>query len=198
MGVPSCGANRLGGNSLSDLVVFGKRAGEYAAAFAKGQGAVAVKKDEVDTVARQALEPFERGAGEGAYQVQRDLQQVMQTQVGIVRNQGDLENALQALPGLRARAGRVAVEGNREYNPGWHTSIDLRSLLTVSEAVVRSALERKESRGGHFREDYPDKHEEFGKVNLIVRKGDDGTMRVSREPVPEMSAELKEIVKEMK
>jgi len=192
------GANRLGGNSLSDLVVFGKRAGEYAAAYAKKHSAATVNRDEVEAAARQALEPFERAASEGPYLVQRDLQQLMQNRVGIVRNEGDLEKALKALPGLWARTGRVAVEGNREYNPGWHTSIDLRSLLTVSEAIVRCAIERKESRGGHFREDYPAKDEEFGKVNLIVRKGPDGEMRVSREPVPEMSAELKEIIKEMK
>lgn len=192
------GANRLGGNSLSDLLVFGKRAGEYAAAYAKGHGAATVNQDEVEAAARQALEPFERAAGEGPYLVQRDLQQVMQTQVGIVRNQGDLQKALEALPGLRSRADRVAVEGNREYNPGWHTSVDLGSLLTVSEAVMRCALERKESRGGHFREDFPAKDEEFGKVNLIVRKGADGEMHLSREPVPEMSAELREIIKEMK
>jgi succinate dehydrogenase / fumarate reductase flavoprotein subunit len=192
------GANRLGGNSLSDLLVFGKRAGEYAAAFAKGHGPAAVNKDQVEVAARHALEPFERSGGEGPYRVQRDLQQVMQDQVGIVRKQADLEKALAALPGLVARAERVAVEGNREYNPGWHTSIDLGSLLTVSEAVVRSALERKESRGGHFREDYPAKDDEFGKVNLIVRKGADGEMRLTREPVPETPADLKEIIKEMK
>ncbi len=192
------GANRLGGNSLSDLLVFGKRAGEYAAVFAKEHGPATVNKGEVESAAHQALEPFERTAGEGPYQTQRDLQQIMQNQVGIVRNQGDLEKALEALPGLWSRANRVTVEGNREYNPGWHTSIDLRSLLTVSEAVVRCAIERKESRGGHFREDYPGKDEGFGKVNLIVRKGADGEMNLSREPVPEMSAELKQIVQEMK
>jgi succinate dehydrogenase / fumarate reductase, flavoprotein subunit len=192
------GANRLGGNSLSDLLVFGKRAGEYAASFAKEHSAGSIDKAEVEATAREALQPFERAAGEGPYQVQRDLQQVMQTQVGIVRNQRDLESALAALPGLVSRAGRVSLEGNREYNPGWHTSIDLRSLLTVSEAVMRCALERKESRGGHFREDFPNKDEEFGKVNLIVCKGADGEMRLSREPVPEISAELKEIIKEMK
>ena len=192
------GANRLGGNSLSDLLVFGKRAGEYAAAFAKDHRPAAVNKDEVEAAARLALEPFERSAGEGPYQVQRDLQKIMQTQVGIVRNQADLEKALEALPGLVSRANRVAVEGNREYNPGWHTSIDLRSLLTVSEAVMRCAIERKESRGGHFREDYPAKDEALGKVNLIVRKGADGEMQLRREPVPEMSEELKQVIKEMK
>jgi succinate dehydrogenase / fumarate reductase, flavoprotein subunit len=192
------GANRLGGNSLSDLLVFGKRAGEYAAAFAREHSAGSIEKTEVEAAAREALQPFERAAGEGPYQVQRDLQQVMQTQVGIVRNQRDLESALEALPGLVSRAGRVSVEGNREYNPGWHTSIDLRSLLTVSEAVMRCALERKESRGGHFRDDYPNKDEELGKVNLIARKGAGGEMLLSREPVPEMSGELKEIIKEMK
>jgi len=192
------GANRLGGNSLSDLLVFGKRAGEYAAMFAKEHRAGTINSDEVEAAARRAIEPFERDSGEGPYQVQRDLQKTMQEWVGIVRRQEDLEKALEAIPALRERAGHASVGGNREYNPGWHTSIDLRSLLTVSEAIIRSAIERKESRGGHFRDDFPAKDEAWGKVNTIIRKGAGGDMRLTHEPVPEMSDELREIVKEMK
>jgi len=192
------GANRLGGNSLSDLLVFGKRAGEYAAAFAKEHGAGSINADEVETAAHQAIEPFERDSGEGPYQVQRDLQKTMQELVGIVRRQEEMEKALEVIPSLRERASRASVGGNREYNPGWHTSIDLRSLLTVSEAVIRSAINRKESRGGHFRDDFPAKDEALGKVNTIIRKGTDGEMRLTHEPVPEMPAELQEIIKEMK
>ncbi len=192
------GANRLGGNSLSDLLVFGKRAGEYAAAFAKEHGAGSINTDEVEAATRQALEPFEHDSGEGPYQVQRDLQKTMQELVGIVRRQEEMEKALETLPSLRERASRASVGGNREYNPGWHTSIDLRSLLTVSEAVIRSALERKESRGGHFRDDFPAKDEAWGKVNTVIRKGAGGEMRLTHEPVAEMPAELREIIKEMK
>ncbi|HXJ95959.1 MAG TPA: fumarate reductase/succinate dehydrogenase flavoprotein subunit [Terriglobia bacterium] len=192
------GANRLGGNSLSDLLVFGKRAGEYAAMFAKEHGAGSINTNDVETAAREAVEPFEHDSGEGPYQVQRDLQKTMQELVGIVRRQEEMEKALETLPSLRERAGRASVGGNREYNPGWHTSIDLRSLLTVSEAVIRSAINRKESRGGHFRDDFPAKDEALGKVNTIIRKGADGEMRLTHEPVPEMAAELQEIIKEMK
>jgi succinate dehydrogenase / fumarate reductase, flavoprotein subunit len=192
------GANRLGGNSLSDLLVFGKRAGEYAAIFAKEHGAGSINRDEVEEAERQAVSPFEHDAGEGPYQVQRDLQKTMQEWVGIVRRQEELEKALEALPSLRERASRASVGGNREYNPGWHTSIDLHSLLTVSEAIIRSAIDRKESRGGHFRDDFPAKDEALGNVNTIIRKGADGEMRLTHEPVPEMSAELQEIIKEMK
>ncbi len=192
------GANRLGGNSLSDLLVFGKRAGEYAARFAKEHGAGSINTDEVEAAARQALKPFEHDSGEGPYQVQRDLQKIMQEWVGIVRRQEEMEKALEVIPSLWERASRASVGGNREYNPGWHTSIDLRSLLTVSEAVIRSAINRKESRGGHFRDDFPAKDEALSKVNTIIRKGSDGEMQLTHEPVPEMPAELQEVIKEMK
>jgi succinate dehydrogenase / fumarate reductase flavoprotein subunit len=192
------GANRLGGNSLSDLLVFGKRAGECAAKFAKENSASSINTDEVEAAARQAIEPFEDDSGEGPYQVQRDLQKIMQEWVGIVRRQEEMEKALETLPSLRERAARTSVGGNREYNPGWHTSIDLRSLLTVSEAVIRSAINRKESRGGHFRDDFPAKDEALGKVNTIIRKAADGEMLLTQEPVPAMPAELQEVIKEMK
>jgi succinate dehydrogenase / fumarate reductase flavoprotein subunit len=190
------GANRLGGNSLSDLLVFGKRAGEFAARFAKENEALGVDGAEADRAARRALEPFERAPGENPYKVQEDLQELMQDLVGIVRKEDEMRLALEGLGALAARGTRAHVGGNREYNPGWHTALDLHNLLTVSEAVTRSALERKESRGGHFREDYPEKDPAFGKVNIVVRK-EGSEMKVSRVPIPEMPAELQKVVEEM-
>jgi succinate dehydrogenase / fumarate reductase flavoprotein subunit len=193
------GANRLGGNSLSDILVFGKRAGEYAAKYAKDQTAPSVDASQVDAAAKRALEPFERGAaGEGPYQVQYALQDMMQDLVGIVRNEHEMVRALEGLAPLRERAGKVGVGGHREYNPGWHAALDLHSLLTVSEAITRSALERRESRGGHFREDYPDKDKAYSTFNLVVRKGSDGTMELARLPIPQMRDDLKQIIEEMK
>jgi succinate dehydrogenase flavoprotein subunit len=192
------GANRLGGNSLSDLLVFGQRAGAHAACFAKENTWGQINPAEADDAARQAVKPFEHGAGEGPYAVQHELQSMMQNLVGIVRRQEELEKALEAIPALRARARSAAVEGNREYNPGWHTALDLESLLTVSEAVIRCALERKESRGAHFRDDFPEKDDRLGHMNLVVRKGADSGMRVSREPLPEMPPELTQVIEEMK
>jgi succinate dehydrogenase / fumarate reductase flavoprotein subunit len=193
------GANRLGGNSLSDIIVFGKRAGEFAAQYAKGQKGATIDERQVDEAARRTLEPFDRGtSGEGPYQVQYALQEMMQDLVGIVRNEYEMQRALEGLGPLRARANRVGVGGHREYNPGWHAALDLHSLLTVSEAITRTALERRESRGGHFREDYPDKDERFATLNFIVRKGGDGRMEVSPAPIPPMPDELKRIVEEMK
>jgi len=191
------GANRLGGNSLSDLLVFGKRAGEYAGRFAKEHGAVKLDGAAVDRAARAALEPFERGAaGEGPYQVQQDLQDMMQDLVGIVRREEEMRRALEALEELKRRAAKVGVQGNREYNPGWHTALDLANLLTVSEAVTRAAIERRESRGGHFREDYPEKAADFGGFNLVVQQGPDGEMQLRREPIPPLPAELTQIIEE--
>jgi len=193
------GANRLGGNSLSDLLVFGKRAGEFAAAFARKAPTGAIDEREVDRAATEAVAPFERGAGgEGPYQVQYALQELMQSMVGIVRNDADMRKALECLGQFAERARRVGVGGHREYNPGWHAALDLHSLLTVSEAVTRSAIERRESRGGHFREDYPDKDPQFGGFNLIVRKTPDGRMDVSRAPIPPMPDELKTIIETIK
>jgi succinate dehydrogenase / fumarate reductase flavoprotein subunit len=193
------GANRLGGNSLSDLIVFGKRAGEFAGKYAKDQSAPAVHADQVEEAARYSLAPFERQNGtEGSYQIQQDLQVMMQDLVGIVRREEEMQRALEQIALLRKRAAEVKVTGNREYNPGWHTALDLHNLLTVSEAIARCGIARKESRGGHFRDDYPDKVAKFGKVNLVARKGPDGQMQLEEVPIPEMPAELKQIIEEMK
>jgi succinate dehydrogenase / fumarate reductase flavoprotein subunit len=191
------GANRLGGNSLSDLLVFGKRAGEYAATFAKEHGAGQVDNGELDEAARWALEPFNRTTGEGPYQVQQNLQDMMQDLVGIVRQEDEMLRALEGVSGLWERAERVQVLGNREFNPGWHTAMDLINLLTVSEAITRAAIERKESRGAQFRDDYPTKDPKFGKVNVVIHKGADGTMQVNQVPVPEMTPALKQVIEEM-
>ncbi len=193
------GANRLGGNSLSDLLVFGKRAGEYAARFPRESGAASIDPAQVEDAVRQALAPFERtGNGGGPYQVQHDLQQTMQELVGIVRTAGEMERALDRLAQLKERAVGVGVPGNREYNPGWHTALDLGNLLTVSEAITRAALERRESRGGHFREDCPEKDPAGARFNIVVRKGADGRMQLTREPIAEMPAELRQVIEEQK
>jgi succinate dehydrogenase / fumarate reductase, flavoprotein subunit len=192
------GANRLGGNSLSDLLVFGKRAGEHAAKFAREHRTPAVDDGEVEDAARRALAPFERGSSaEGPYQVQESLQTTMQNLVGIVRTHDEMTRALGELEVLKRRAERVGVPGNREYNPGWHTALDLRHLLIVSEAIARSAIERRESRGGHFRDDFPDKDPSFGSVNHVIRRGPNGEMLLERATIPPMPAELAAIVKEM-
>ncbi|HEU0091334.1 MAG TPA: fumarate reductase/succinate dehydrogenase flavoprotein subunit [Vicinamibacteria bacterium] len=194
------GANRLGGNSLSDLLVFGRRAGEHAARFARESGPGRIDPARVDAAARQAVEPFERrdGHADGPYRVQHDLQEMMQDLVGIVRNESEMRRALEGLQTLGERSRRVPVDGNREYNPGWHTALDLPNLLTASEAVTRSALERKESRGAHFREDFPDKDPAAARFNVVVRKGAEGEMRVERVPIPEMPGELRQVIEEMK
>jgi len=195
------GANRLGGNSLSDLLVFGKRAGDHAADFAREHGAGRIDEAQVDAAARQALAPFERhgeAGGEGPYAIQHELQRMMQDLVGIVRREAEMEQALAELARLRELAEKTTVPGNREYNPGWHTALDLPNLLSVSEAVTRAALERKESRGAQFRDDYPEKDEAYGKFNIVVRQGPDGEMQISREPLPAMSPELQAVIQEMK
>src|SRR5437763_1016223 len=190
------GANRLGGNSLSDLLVFGKRAGEFAADFAKKNPVAEIDSGEIEEMARHALEPFERGGGENPYAVQHDLQEIMQDNVGIVRTENEMISALEKLESFRARTGRVGVNGNREFNPGWHTALDLENLLTVSEAITRAAIERKESRGAQFREDFPNKDPKFGNVNTIVWRGEDGVMKVRLDPIPEMPVELRQIIEE--
>jgi succinate dehydrogenase / fumarate reductase, flavoprotein subunit len=192
------GANRLGGNSLSDLLVFGKRAGEFAARFARENQHGNINGNEIDALAPEALAPFERSRGENPYAIQKELQETMQDLVGIVRTETEMREALERVNSFKARAERAAVTGNREYNPGWHTALDLKNLLTVSEAITRAALERKESRGAQFREDYPDKDERFSKANTIVCKSADGEMAVRLEPLPEMPDYLKAIIQEMK
>ena len=193
------GANRLGGNSLSDLIVFGKRAGEHAAKFAKEHGAAQVNNEEVDAAAKWALEPFDRpSTGEGPFQVQHILQDMMQDQDNNERQEDEMVRALDGIQGLWDRAKHVRVEGNREYNPGWHTAMDLVNLLTVSEAVTRGAIERKESRGAQFREDYQTKSEAFGKVNIVIRKAADGSMQVEQVPTRPLPEHLQAIIEEMK
>jgi succinate dehydrogenase / fumarate reductase flavoprotein subunit len=192
------GANRLGGNSLSDLLVFGRRAGLYAAKFSKENASGSVDSTQIAAIEKKALIPFERTSKEQPYQVQEDLQESMQALVGIVRNESEMQESLQKLAEFKQRAETVKVVGNREYNPGWHTALDLENLLTVTEAVARCAIERKESRGGHFREDYPDKDPEAAKWNSVVSRGSDGQMQFRREPIEEMPAELKQVVEENK
>jgi succinate dehydrogenase / fumarate reductase flavoprotein subunit len=202
------GANRLGGNSLSDLLVFGQRAGEYAAKFAKENSAGQLDDQQIQSAARAALEPLERqasgaGGGENAYQIQSDLQDMMQSHAGNVRHHNDLTTALERLGELKQRAARVSAPGNREYNPGWHTALDLANLLTVSEALVHSGLDRKESRGGHFREDHPEKKDDHARHNTIIRRdprsgGGSGEMTLERAPIAPMPPELKQVIEENK
>jgi len=193
------GANRLGGNSLSDLIVFGKRAGEYAAEFARKQGATRVDDGAVSQAIQASLAPFERGTGgENPYKVQADLQESMQALVGIVRLEGEMKDALTRIAGFNERAARVGVDGHREYHSGWHTALDLRNLLAVSEAIARSAIERKESRGGHFREDHPDKVAEYSTINMMVKQVAGGGMQLSRIPIPPIPDHLKQVIEEQK
>src|SRR5207302_706063 len=190
------GANRLGGNSLSDLLVFGRRAGLYAAEYARGLDRdPALNADEVDATAAEALRPFDAAGGENPYAVQQDLQDCMQALVGIIRTEDELEKALEELAVLKDRARRVHVEGHRQYNPGWHLALDLAPLLTVSECITRAALERKESRGGHTRDDYPMTDAAFGKVNVVVRSVD-GCTAVTTEPLPTMPDELSQLLED--
>ena len=193
------GANRLGGNSLSDLIVFGKRAGEYASEYARKHAAPRVNEADVEVGIKGSLAPFDRGdAGENPYKIQSDLQDSMQALVGIVRLEHEMQEALVRIEQLKERAARVGASGHREYHAGWHTALDLRNLLTVSEAVARSAIARKESRGGHFREDYPDKAAEFGTVNHMVKQGGGGAMQLSQIQIPPMPDELKQVIEEQK
>ncbi|MBA3268906.1 MAG: fumarate reductase/succinate dehydrogenase flavoprotein subunit [Acidobacteria bacterium] len=191
------GANRLGGNSLSDLIVFGKRAGEYAAEYAKSSGPIKANDTEVDKAIKESLAPFDRGGRvENPYKVQEELQDTMQSLVGIVRLEDEMKEAHSRLQGYKERWTRVGVSGHREYNGGWHTAIDLLNLLDVAEAIALSAIERRESRGGHFREDYPDKVAEFGTFNIMVKQAPGGGIQVSRLPLPAMPAELRQVVEE--
>jgi succinate dehydrogenase / fumarate reductase flavoprotein subunit len=153
----------------------------------------------VDGAAKRALRPFEHGqAGENPFRIQQELQGMMQDLVGIVRAEGEMRQALDGLHALNARAERAGITGHREYNSGWHTAQDLGNLLIVSEAIALSALERKESRGGHFRTDYPDKDPAFAAFNIVVRRGTDGLMQVARASIPEMPAELKKVIEDNK
>jgi succinate dehydrogenase flavoprotein subunit len=191
------GANRLGGNSLSDLLVFGRRAGLAAADHANTVQSTPGDSEQVEDAARQSLAPFERKNGESPYAIHRDLQEAMQNLVGIFRRQEDLTRALAELEKLKDRSQHVSVEGSRLFNPGWHLALDLKAMLTVSEAVTRSALARQESRGAHSRIDYPKLDPGWGaQNNVIVRDG--SAMKLRQSPVPEMPSELKQIVAEEK
>ncbi|MBB5331407.1 fumarate reductase/succinate dehydrogenase flavoprotein subunit [Tunturiibacter gelidoferens] len=193
------GANRLGGNSLSDLVVFGRRAGRFAAEFANANGPVTIDEEEIQTTATAALAPFDRGpAGENPYQIQYDLQETMQDLVGIVRVENEMQQALDAIGQLRARAERTGIAGNREYNNGWHTAIDIGNMMIVSEAITRAALLRKESRGAQFREDFPNKDSEWGKYNIVISRSADGEMQVEKRVLTPIPNELKKVIEEMK
>ncbi|MEE8347403.1 MAG: fumarate reductase/succinate dehydrogenase flavoprotein subunit [Dehalococcoidia bacterium] len=191
------GANRLGGNSLSDLLVFGRRAGLAAAEYAKEQQkAPSVNTAEIDAIAADLAAPFEASGTENPYTIQQELQEAMHSLVGIIRTGAELEEAVEKVRAFKERAKQVTVEGNRQYNPGWHLALDLRSLLTVSEAIALAALERKESRGAQTRDDYASPSPDFGKVNVIIRQGPDGELRVSQEPLPEMPQELQKLIEE--
>ncbi len=188
------GANRLGGNSLSDLLVFGRRAGRSAAQYATGLGAApAVDAAQVEATAAEALAPFERTGGDNPYTIQQELQDCMQELVGIIRTEGELKSALERIAALKQRAGRVRVEGHRQFNPGWHLALDLASLLTVSECVTLAALERTESRGAHTRDDYPKSDPELGKIRVVLRQRD-GELSVAREPLPQLPAKLRALL----
>jgi succinate dehydrogenase / fumarate reductase flavoprotein subunit len=193
------GANRLGGNSLSDLVVFGKRAGRFAAEFANANGPITIDAAELQTTATAALAPFDRGvAGENPYQIQYDLQETMQDLVGIVRVESEMQQALDAIGQLRERVERTGITGNREYNNGWHTTIDIGNMMIVSEAITRAALLRKESRGAQFREDFPNKDSEWGKYNIVIRRSADGEMQVEKRALTPIPDELKKVIEQMK
>ncbi|TMF99467.1 MAG: FAD-binding protein, partial [Chloroflexi bacterium] len=191
------GANRLGGNSLSDLLVFGLRAGAGAAAYAKNLSSPAtVNSAQADLIAAEMLGPFEQQGDESPYALQHELQQTMHNLVGIIRNEAELQRALTEIRRLKERAECVGVEGNRQYNPGWHLAMDLRAMLSISEAITLAAIERKESRGAHTRDDYPETSAEWGKFNIAVRVGADGEPTIARELLPEIPIELRALVEQ--
>jgi succinate dehydrogenase / fumarate reductase, flavoprotein subunit len=204
------GANRLGGNSLSDLLVFGRRAGIGAAEFAEGRaGTVTVDQGEVDTAIDGATAPFERDGGENPYEIHHELQTTMQELVGIIRTGPELEEAMGRIEELEERAEKVSVSGGRRYNPGWNLTTDLPAMLTVSRLTTQGAINRKESRGGHTRDDFPTADPEMGKVNFVQHiaspdrapRGAGGmpsvrSITVQPEPIPEMPDELRALLEE--
>jgi succinate dehydrogenase / fumarate reductase flavoprotein subunit len=190
------GSNRLGGNSLSDLLVFGRIAGLHAAKYAKATGAKSIDAAQIEQYAREALEPFDRETGKNPFAVHEDLMNVMQNYCGIMRNETDLTKCLSELDRLKQDAANTKIAGgNRHYNTGWHEVIDLRNMLIVSEAMTRSALARKESRGGHARDDYPEMIDSFAKVNHVARAGGNG-MEVEAVPLPPVPDEIKKVLEE--
>ncbi|GIW26990.1 MAG: succinate dehydrogenase flavoprotein subunit [Meiothermus sp.] len=188
------GANRLGGNSLSDLVVFGRRAGMAAAEYAAKQtGSYQVDEAQVRAYIAEALQPFNNPQGENPFALMKELRATMQKNAGIMREESELKAQLEILANLKKRAWNTSVSGSRAYNPGWHTALDMRLMVEISEAVVLAALARKESRGGHARLDYPDPDPTFAKINHIIRRSSDGTLTVVAEPLPEMPEELRKV-----
>ncbi|HZB11919.1 MAG TPA: fumarate reductase/succinate dehydrogenase flavoprotein subunit [Chryseolinea sp.] len=195
------GANRLGGNSLSDLLVFGQRAGEFAAKYAKGTTIGKINDEHLKEISAWALSAFDKGSTSGSenpFQIQTDLQEEMQKLVGIVRTEIELTEAIQKIKDFGLRITKAGCSGNRAYNPGWHTALELKHMITVAEAISRAALERKESRGGHFREDYEQKSDVFGKVNIAIRKNSDGSMELKQVPKLKIRDDLQQIIEEMK
>ena len=203
------GSNRLGGNSLSDLIVFGRRAGIGAAEFAQGRSEVTIDRGQVEAVIDAALAPFQRESGENPYEIHQSLQETMQSLVGIIRTGSELEEALGKIEELEDRARNVALSGGTKYNPGWNLTTDLPSMLTVSRCTTMGALERKESRGGQTRNDFPTPDPEMGKVNFVERIADPSadtagvggtpsirSITVQPEPIPVMPDELKALFEE--
>src|SRR5690349_23399321 len=185
------GSNRLGGNSLSDLLVFGKRAGEHAAAYANAQARrPKVNPADVESAVETALAPLNRQGGENPYTLQQDLQAVMGDLVGIIRRAGELTDALKRLQELKVRVANVGAAGGRQYNPGWHLALDLRNMMVVSECTAKAALEREESRGGHTREDFPKMSPDWRQVNLVCSLDTGGDVHLERKPLPKMREEL--------
>jgi succinate dehydrogenase / fumarate reductase flavoprotein subunit len=188
------GANRLGGNSLSDLIVFGKRAGEAAAERARGGAKATLPEDEVVAAEAAALAPFESKGDENAYTIQQDLQQAMNDLVGIIRTADELEQSLKQIDQLKERAARLHVDGSRAYNPGWHLSIDIHNMLLVSECIAKAALARQESRGGHTRNDFPKPDPEWGAKNLVLTLSSSGDeVDLAEKPLPIMPDDLKQL-----
>ncbi|MDA0295965.1 MAG: fumarate reductase/succinate dehydrogenase flavoprotein subunit [Planctomycetota bacterium] len=191
------GANRLGGNSLSDLVVFGKRAGQYAAEYASAHDMPTIDEGQVQDITQETLAPFERGdTGENPFQIQQALQEMMQAKAGIVRTHAEMAEGLEELQRLKARAATCGVQSNRDFNPGWNTALDLKPLLACSEMILMSAIDRKESRGGHYHDDYPEKCPEHGKWNTIIQKGADGKMTRRESEIPAIRSDLQGIIEE--
>jgi succinate dehydrogenase / fumarate reductase flavoprotein subunit len=190
------GSNRLGGNSLSDLLVFGKIAGDHAAKYAKSASVSRPSADQVEEAAKEALEPFNRAEGTNPFTVHEDLKEQMQKYVGIIRIEEDLKEGLKHIERLWDATRRCKIEGPRHYNAGWHESIDMRNMMIVSEAMARAALHRKESRGGHARDDFPEMDKtHFAKVNIVCRQAGNG-MEVVEVPLPELPPEIKKVLEE--
>jgi succinate dehydrogenase / fumarate reductase flavoprotein subunit len=188
------GSNRLGGNSLSDLLVFGRRSGLGAAEYVSAlEDRPVVSEAALTEAAAVALEPLERAEGESPYAIHSELQTIMNDLVGLIRRESEMKTALVELDKLRTREAQVSAAGGRAYNPGWHLALDLRNMLIVAECVAQAALERQESRGGHTRDDYPGMSPEWRKLNLICSAGEEGTVTLKRQPIIPMQTELLEL-----